>query len=84
MNRNLFAGMSRMEFNTDALPLSDEPVVVLKKDKEMYDLRKENILLKMKLVRITVVLEDMTKIIEKTKDTIMKQLIQPPNNFPNE
>ena len=73
-----------MEFNTDALPLSDEPVVVLKKDKEMYDLRKENILLKMKLVRITVVLEDMTKIIEKTKDTIMKQLIQPPNNFPNE
>ena len=76
--------MSRMEFNTDALPLSDEPVVVLKKDKEMYDLRKENILLKMKLVRITVVLEDMTKIIEKTKDTIMKQLIQPPNNFPNE
>ena len=76
--------MSRMEFNTDALPLSDEPVVVLNKKDEIYDLRKENILLKMKLVRITVVLEDMTKIIEKTKDTIMKQLIQPPNNFPNE
>ena len=73
-----------MEFNTDALPLSDEPVVVLNKKDEIYDLRKENILLKMKLVRITVVLEDMTKIIEKTKDTIMKQLIQPPNNFPNE
>jgi hypothetical protein len=65
------------EVNTDSIPMSNEPVVKLNGEpakNELYKLKKENMMLKMRLVKIMVILENVKNAMEKAKDGIMAQL----------
>lgn len=64
-----------MEFNTDALPLTDDPVLKLNKKNALYDLKKENLMLRMRLVKIMALLESVVKTMEKAKDGIVAHLL---------
>jgi hypothetical protein len=63
-----------MEVNTDSIPLTADPVMVLTNKQEVYELKRENIMLRMRLVKIMVLLENVKKSMEKAKDGIMAQL----------
>jgi hypothetical protein len=57
--------------------MSNEPVVKLNGEpakNELYELKKENMMLKMRLVKIMVILENVKNAMEKAKDGIMSQL----------
>ena len=73
-----------MEFNTDALPLTDDPVLKLKKKDTLYDLKKENIMLRMRLVKIMALLESVVKSMEKAKDGIVAHLLDTPAELPTD
>ena len=63
-----------MEVNTDSIPLTADPVMVLTNKNEVYELKRENVLLRMRLVKIMVLLENVKNSMEKAKDGIMAQL----------
>ena len=57
------------------MPLTTDAVMVLNANKqEIYLLKKENIQLRMRLVKIMVLLESVVKSMEKAKDGIVAQL----------
>ena len=63
------------EVNTDSIPLTADAVMVLNANKqEIYLLKKENIQLRMRLVKIMVLLESVVKSMEKAKDGIVAHL----------
>lgn len=62
------------EVNTDSMPLTGDPVMVLTNKNEVYELKRENILLRLRLVKIMMLLENVNKSMEKAKDGIMAQL----------
>jgi hypothetical protein len=62
------------EINTDSIPLTADPVMALKNTSDVYELKRENIMLRMRLVKIMVLLENVKNSMEKAKDGIMAQL----------
>jgi len=63
-----------MEVNTESIPLTADPVMALKNTSDVYELKRENIMLRMRLVKIMVLLENVKNSMEKAKDGIMAQL----------
>jgi hypothetical protein len=65
------------EVSADSIPMSNLPKLVLDPlptKEKLYELQKENIMLKMRLVKIMVMLENVAKAMDKAKDGIMAQL----------
>jgi len=50
----------------------------------LYLLRKENLMLRMRLVKIMVLLESVVKSMEKAKDGIVAQLLDTPADLPTD
>ena len=65
------------EVNTDSIPISKKPVMKLNTalvEEKMYEVKKENVMLKMRLVKIMVLLDNVKNAMEKAKDGIVAQL----------
>jgi len=65
------------EVNTDSIPLSKKPIMKLNSalvEEKMYEVKKENVMLKMRLVKIMVLLDNVKNAMEKAKDGIVAQL----------
>jgi len=65
------------EVNTDSIPISKKPVMKLNSalvEEKMYEVKKENVMLKMRLVKIMVLLDNVKNAMEKAKDGIVAQL----------
>ena len=73
------------EVSTDSIPMSNEPVLVLEPPaikNKLYELQKENILLKMRLVKIMAILQNVVKTMERAKDGIVGQLLDTSGELP--
>jgi hypothetical protein len=51
---------------------------------EIYELKKENSLLKLRLVKIMIILENVIKTMERSKDAIMSQLSETGVGLPDD